>query len=65
MPHLYIQVNEETENIQERAFKRFYNDFYSDYLTLMNKLGKPTRKVKCLQNLATEVFKDIKKITKK
>ena len=65
MPYLYIQVNEETENIQERAFKRFFNDFCSDYLTLMNKLGKPTRKVKCLQNLATEVLKDIKKITKK
>ena len=47
------------EEIQERALRILYNDFSSDYESLLNKSGKSTMEVKRLSTLALEVFKTL------
>ena len=47
------------KQIQTRAFRIFYNDFDSDYKTILDKSGKCTMEVKCLETLELEVFKTL------
>ena len=47
------------EKIQERALRILYNDSTSDYNQLLNKSSKASMEVKCLRNLALEIFKTL------
>ena len=47
------------EKIEERALRIFYNDFFSDYESILNTFGKSTMEVKRLRTLALEVFKTV------
>ena len=47
------------EQIQTRALRILYNDFDSDYKTLLDKSGKCTMEVKRLRTLGLEVFKTL------
>ena len=47
------------EKIQERALRILYNDFSSDYESILNKFGKSSMEVKQLRTLALEVFKTL------
>ena len=45
------------EKIQERALRFIYEDFNSDYNTLLLKSGLPSLKIRCLRMMAIEIFK--------
>ena len=45
------------KEIQERALRILYNDFSSDYESILNESGKSTMEIKRLRTLALEVFK--------
>ena len=45
------------EKMQERALRILYNDSTSDYNQLLNKSSKASMEVKCVRNLALEIFK--------
>ena len=47
------------EKIQERALRILYNDFSSDFESILNKSGKSTMEVKRLRTLALKVFKTL------
>ena len=47
------------EKIEERALRILYNDFSSDFESILNKCGKSTMEVKRLRTLALEVFKTL------
>ena len=47
------------EQIQTMVVRNLYNDFDSDYKTLLDKSDKCTMKVKCLRTLALEIFKTL------
>ena len=47
------------EEIQERALRILYNNFSSDFESILNKCGKSTREVKRLRTLLLEVFKAV------
>ena len=47
------------EKIQERTLRILYNDSTSDYNQLLNKSSKASMEVKCLRNLALEIFKTL------
>ena len=47
------------EKLQERALRILYNDSTSDYNQLLNKSSKASMEVKCLRNLALEIFKTL------
>ena len=45
--------------MQEQALRILYNDFSSDFESILNKSGKSTMEVRRLRTLALEVFKAI------
>ena len=47
------------EKIEERALRILYNDFSSDFESILNKSGKSTMEVKRPRTLALEIFKTI------
>ena len=47
------------EKIQGRALRILSNDPTSDYNQLLNKSSKASMEVKCLRNLAQEIFKTL------
>ena len=47
------------EKIQERALRILYNDFSSDFESILSKSGKSTMEVKRLRTLVLEVFKTL------
>ena len=49
------------ENIQKRALRFIYNDYKSNYNTLLNKSKLPTLEIRRLRTIAIETFKIIKK----
>ena len=50
------------ENIQKRILRFVYNDYASDYETLLNNSNKCTMEVRRLRVLALEVFRSINKL---
>ena len=49
------------ERIQERTLRFIYEDFNSDYDTLLLKSGLPSLKIRRLRMMATEIFKILHK----
>jgi hypothetical protein len=47
------------EKIQERALRFIYEDFNSDYDTLLLKSGLPSLKIRRLRMMAIEIFKAV------
>ena len=47
------------EQIQLRCLGIIYNDYFSDYQTLLKLSQKPSMEIKRLRNLALEIFKTI------
>ena len=45
--------------MQLRCLRIIYNDYSSDYQTLLNLSQKPSMEIKRLRNLALEIFKAI------
>ena len=50
----------EIEQIQTRAIRILYNDFYSDYKALLDKSGKCIMEIKRLITAGLEVFRTLK-----
>lgn len=62
--HFCGEVNtRKIENIQKRALRFIYNDYTSDYDSLLTKSGLPTLKIRRLRAMALESFKIIHKDT--
>ena len=59
MAFLLSKIRKKIEKIQERAIGILYNDFSSDYASILNKSGKSTMEVKRLRTLALEVYKTV------
>ena len=58
--HFYSSKSlKKIEKIQERTLRILYNDSTSDYNQLLNKSSKASMEVKCLRNLALEIFKTL------
>ena len=51
--------SQKIEKIQLRCLRIIYNDYSSDYQTLLNRSQKPSMEIKRLRNLALEIFKAI------
>ena len=51
--------SQKIEKIQLRCLRIIYNDYSSDYQTLLNLSQKPSMEIKRLRNLALEIFKTI------
>ena len=51
--------SQKIEKIQLRCLRIIYNDYSSDYQTLLNRSQKPSMEIKRLRNLALEIFKTI------
>ena len=49
--------SQKIEKIQLRCLRIIYNDYSSDYQTLLNLSQKPSMEIKRLRNLALEIFK--------
>ena len=49
------------EKIQERALRFVYEDYQSDYQSLLNKVGMPSLKIRRLRYMGIEVFKILHK----
>ena len=47
------------KKILQRALRILYNDFSSDYESILNKSGKPSMEVKRLRALTLKVFKTL------
>ena len=56
------QYNKIKIKIQEGALTILYNDFSSDYESILNKSCKSTMEVKRLRTLALEVFKTLNNV---
>ena len=59
MVFLLSKVSKKIEKIQERALRILYNDFSSDFESILNQSGKSTMEVKRLRTLALEAFKTL------
>ena len=59
MAFLLSKIRKKIEKIQERAIGILYNDFSSDYASILKKSGKSTMEVKRLRTLALEVYKTV------
>ena len=60
--HFWGEVNtKQKENIQKRALRFIYNDYASNYETLLKKSQLPTLKIRRLRTIALETFKIINK----
>ena len=58
--HFYsCKLSQKIEKIQLCCLRIIYNDYSSDYQTLLNQSQKPSIEIKRLRNLALEIFKTI------
>ena len=57
--------SQKIEKIQLRCLRIIYNDYSSDYQTLLNRSQKPSMEIKRLRNLALEMFKTINDLNPK
>ena len=55
----YCSLVKKIEKQQERAIRILYNNFSSDYESILNKSGKSTMEVKRIRAHALEVFKTV------
>ena len=51
--------SQKIEKIQLCCLRIIYNDYSSDYQTLLNRSQKPSMEIKRLKNLALEIFKRV------
>ena len=52
------QVNK-IEKIQERALRFIFNDYFSDYESLLKKLKFPSMQIRRIRSLCVEIFKSL------
>ena len=57
---LFMKSSQKIEKIQLCCLRIIYNDYSSDYQTLLKLSQKPSMEIKRLRNLTLEIFRTIK-----
>ena len=64
-PFCLCKSSQKIEKLQLRCLRIIYNDYSSDYQTLLKLSQKPSMEIKRLRNLALEIFKTTSRFSAK